>query len=237
MIITRCVCGGLATSRVNEAVLHKPQDTEDLPIAASRRAFPTPPTSSSDHHPSKSISQGFLTSTRYANSLASTLLVPIEPPQPRANPRPPIEPTMNSARLFRPLTRAAFRQPAMVRPSVMARPALAASQSKKTEVAPQQMVRSFLARGVAERQMLTDSRRSSSRPCPSSSPSSSSTRPPWRLSSCQRSSTSCPSTFFLSASAFSRRVFSSASYRGWMWRDTRPMEGLCTNSQYVLVDN
>ncbi|KAJ4360763.1 ATP synthase F0 subunit 8 [Didymosphaeria variabile] len=46
---------------------------------------------------------------------------------------------MNAARLFRPLARAAVRQPAMVRPSVMARPALAATQSKKTEVAPQQM--------------------------------------------------------------------------------------------------
>ncbi|KAK7179758.1 ATP synthase subunit 8 [Paraphaeosphaeria sporulosa] len=46
---------------------------------------------------------------------------------------------MNSTRLFRPFARAAFRQPAMARASIMARPALAAAQSKKTEVAPQQM--------------------------------------------------------------------------------------------------
>ncbi|KAF2680268.1 hypothetical protein K458DRAFT_434391 [Lentithecium fluviatile CBS 122367] len=48
---------------------------------------------------------------------------------------------MNSTRFFRPLARAAFRQPTAVRPSVMARPALAATQSQaqKTEVAPQQM--------------------------------------------------------------------------------------------------
>ncbi|PSN68255.1 hypothetical protein BS50DRAFT_609927 [Corynespora cassiicola Philippines] len=45
---------------------------------------------------------------------------------------------MNSARLFRPLARAAFRQP--VRPSVMARPALVASQAQaQKETAPQQM--------------------------------------------------------------------------------------------------
>jgi F-type H+-transporting ATPase subunit 8 len=50
---------------------------------------------------------------------------------------------MNSTRLFRPFARAALRQPVMARPSVMARPALAAAQSKKTEVAPQQMVRPF----------------------------------------------------------------------------------------------
>jgi F-type H+-transporting ATPase subunit 8 len=50
---------------------------------------------------------------------------------------------MNSTRFFRPLARAAFRQPTAVRPSIMARPALAAtqSQSQKAEVAPQQMVR------------------------------------------------------------------------------------------------
>lgn len=50
---------------------------------------------------------------------------------------------MNSTRFFRPLARAAFRQPTVVRPSVMARPALAATQSQaqKAEVAPQQMVR------------------------------------------------------------------------------------------------
>ncbi|KAJ4304670.1 ATP synthase F0 subunit 8 [Kalmusia sp. IMI 367209] len=46
---------------------------------------------------------------------------------------------MNSTRLFRPLARAAFRQPTLVRPSAIVRPALAAAQSKKTEVAPQQM--------------------------------------------------------------------------------------------------
>jgi F-type H+-transporting ATPase subunit 8 len=50
---------------------------------------------------------------------------------------------MNSTRFFRPLARAAFRQPTAIRPAVMARPALAASQSQaqKTEAAPQQMVR------------------------------------------------------------------------------------------------
>lgn len=48
---------------------------------------------------------------------------------------------MNSTRFLRPFARAAFRAPTMARPSVMARPALAATQSKKTEVAPQQMVR------------------------------------------------------------------------------------------------
>ncbi|KAL5428404.1 hypothetical protein PMIN06_006335 [Paraphaeosphaeria minitans] len=59
-------------------------------------------------------------------------------PSPRAFSLP-LEPTMNSTRLFRPFARAAFRQPAMARPSVMARPALAAAQNKKNEVAPQQM--------------------------------------------------------------------------------------------------
>ncbi|KAF1979364.1 hypothetical protein BU23DRAFT_549368 [Bimuria novae-zelandiae CBS 107.79] len=46
---------------------------------------------------------------------------------------------MNSTRFLRPFARVAFRAPTMVRPSTMARPALATSQSKKTEVAPQQM--------------------------------------------------------------------------------------------------
>ncbi|KAF2637293.1 hypothetical protein P280DRAFT_472450 [Massarina eburnea CBS 473.64] len=47
---------------------------------------------------------------------------------------------MNSTRFLRPFARAAFRQPTAVRPAVMARPALAATQSKtqKTET-PQQM--------------------------------------------------------------------------------------------------
>jgi F-type H+-transporting ATPase subunit 8 len=47
-----------------------------------------------------------------------------------------------NARILRPFARAAFRAPTAVRPSVMARPTLAASQSKKTEVGPQQMVSS-----------------------------------------------------------------------------------------------
>lgn len=58
---------------------------------------------------------------------------------------------MNSARLFRPLARAAFRQPAgLVRPSMVARPALIASQSKsqKTTTPSQTMV---LARKRYER--------------------------------------------------------------------------------------
>jgi F-type H+-transporting ATPase subunit 8 len=45
-----------------------------------------------------------------------------------------------NARFLRPFARAAFRAPAAVRPTAMARPALAASQSKKTEPTPQQMV-------------------------------------------------------------------------------------------------
>jgi F-type H+-transporting ATPase subunit 8 len=45
-----------------------------------------------------------------------------------------------NARFLRPFARAAFRAPTAVRPSVMARPALVASQNKKTEVGPQQMV-------------------------------------------------------------------------------------------------
>jgi F-type H+-transporting ATPase subunit 8 len=48
---------------------------------------------------------------------------------------------MNSSRFIRPIARA-FRQPTLVRPSVMARPALAASQAKKTEN-PHSMVRHF----------------------------------------------------------------------------------------------
>ncbi|KAL6703808.1 ATP synthase F0 subunit 8 [Coniothyrium glycines] len=44
-----------------------------------------------------------------------------------------------NARFLRPLARAAFRAPMAARPSAMARPALAASQQKKTEVTPQQM--------------------------------------------------------------------------------------------------
>ena len=47
---------------------------------------------------------------------------------------------MNTARFFRPLARAAFRQPTAVRPSVMARPALIAAQNKKVEPANNQMV-------------------------------------------------------------------------------------------------
>jgi hypothetical protein len=46
-----------------------------------------------------------------------------------------------NARFLRPFARAAFRAPTAVRPAAMARPALAASQNKKTEVSPQQMVR------------------------------------------------------------------------------------------------
>ncbi|KAJ4309404.1 ATP synthase F0 subunit 8 [Neodidymelliopsis sp. IMI 364377] len=47
---------------------------------------------------------------------------------------------MNTTRFLRPFARAAFRAPTAVRPSVMARPALAAQQNKKTpEVGPQQM--------------------------------------------------------------------------------------------------
>jgi F-type H+-transporting ATPase subunit 8 len=46
-----------------------------------------------------------------------------------------------NARFLRPFARAAFRAPTAVRPSAMARPALVASQTKKTEVTPQQMVR------------------------------------------------------------------------------------------------
>lgn len=56
---------------------------------------------------------------------------------------------MNSTRLFRPFARAALRQPALARPSVMARPALAIAQNKKAEVAPQQMVCSSTHRGSA----------------------------------------------------------------------------------------
>jgi hypothetical protein len=51
---------------------------------------------------------------------------------------------MNAARFLRPFSRAAAaRAPMAARPSVaaMARPALLASQNKKTEVGPQQMVR------------------------------------------------------------------------------------------------
>jgi F-type H+-transporting ATPase subunit 8 len=48
---------------------------------------------------------------------------------------------MNAARFLRPFSRAAVRAPMAVRPSAMARPALIASQNKKTEVGPQQMVR------------------------------------------------------------------------------------------------
>lgn len=48
---------------------------------------------------------------------------------------------MNTTRFLRPFARAAFRAPTAVRPAVMARPALAAQQNKKTEVGPQQMVR------------------------------------------------------------------------------------------------
>ena len=46
-----------------------------------------------------------------------------------------------NARFLRPFARAAFRAPTAVRPAAMARPALVASQTKKTEVSPQQMVR------------------------------------------------------------------------------------------------
>ncbi|KAH7082424.1 fungal ATP synthase protein 8-domain-containing protein [Paraphoma chrysanthemicola] len=44
-----------------------------------------------------------------------------------------------NARFLRPFARAAFRAPTAVRPSTVARPALIASQNKKTEVGPQQM--------------------------------------------------------------------------------------------------
>ena len=46
-----------------------------------------------------------------------------------------------NARFLRPFARAAFRAPTAVRPAALARPALAASQNKKSEVSPQQMVR------------------------------------------------------------------------------------------------
>ncbi|KAJ8112989.1 hypothetical protein OPT61_g4781 [Boeremia exigua] len=47
---------------------------------------------------------------------------------------------MNTTRFLRPFARAAFRAPAVVRPTAMARPALASQQQKKTpEVGPQQM--------------------------------------------------------------------------------------------------
>jgi hypothetical protein len=78
------VCGGVdllcKTKSFRGAALHKRRDTEDLPTAASRRAFPTPPNSLPDHHPSKSISPGFITPTRYANFLVGTLSAPIDPP-------------------------------------------------------------------------------------------------------------------------------------------------------------
>ena len=49
---------------------------------------------------------------------------------------------MNAARFLRPFSRAAAaRAPMAVRPSTLARPAFIASQNKKTEVGPQQMVR------------------------------------------------------------------------------------------------
>ncbi|OCK78543.1 hypothetical protein K432DRAFT_383797 [Lepidopterella palustris CBS 459.81] len=41
---------------------------------------------------------------------------------------------MNSTRLFRPLARAVQRQPAILRPSIMARPAFAAAQSKSKQI-------------------------------------------------------------------------------------------------------
>ncbi|EOA90034.1 ATP synthase F0 subunit 8 [Exserohilum turcicum] len=44
-----------------------------------------------------------------------------------------------NARFLRPFARAAFRAPTAVRPAALARPALAASQNKKSEVSPQQM--------------------------------------------------------------------------------------------------
>ena len=48
---------------------------------------------------------------------------------------------MNTTRFLRPFARAAFRAPTAVRPAVMARPALASQQQKKTpEVGAQQMV-------------------------------------------------------------------------------------------------
>ena len=52
-----------------------------------------------------------------------------------------------NARILRPFARAAFRAPTAVRPSVMARPALIASQNKKAEVGPQQMVGTVLVEG------------------------------------------------------------------------------------------
>jgi len=98
-----------------------------------------------DHYPSPSIAQGFETPSKYANSSARSLSEAIEASETRANPHPRAEPTMNTTRFFRPLARAAFRQPTLIRPSVVARPALAASQnqSQKTEMSAQQMVRSF----------------------------------------------------------------------------------------------
>merc|ERR1712137_842782 len=58
-------------------------------------------------------------------------------PGPHTLPQPP---TMNTTRFLRPFARAAFRAPTAVRPAVMARPALASQQQKKTpEVGAQQM--------------------------------------------------------------------------------------------------
>ena len=55
---------------------------------------------------------------------------------------------MNTTRFLRPFARAAFRAPTAVRPAVMARPALASQQQKKTpEVGPQQMVHSHTVHG------------------------------------------------------------------------------------------
>ena len=73
---------------------------------------------------------------------------------------------MNTTRFLRPFARAAFRAPTAVRPAVMARPALASQQQKKTpEVGPQQMVHLHIVYGGIR--VANTARPSSSRPCPS----------------------------------------------------------------------
>lgn len=89
--------------------------------------------------PSRLISTGFANLVRYVNRPLASSPPPIGSPQQRADPQTP---EMN-ARFLRPFARAAFRAPTAVRPSVMARPALIASQNKKTEVGSQQMVRLY----------------------------------------------------------------------------------------------
>lgn len=175
---------------------------------------PAPPTNRSHPHPITTHLHGPRNNPAVRQLPRRKLQPPIGPPPQRAD--PPVQVASMNARFIRPFARAAFRAPTAVRPSVMARPALIASQNKKAEVGPQQMVRVNVCSGG--RQLMRCDRRSSSRRCPSSSPSSSSTRPPWPSSSFRRSSTSSPSTFCPSACACSRPVCSSASCRHVEWR-------------------